>query len=179
MPDDPKKVLVEIVGRLSRETQFHLDERHRHFQVTNLVLITMSLLLFVFAAVNVYYIYLLSEDLDGIVVNMDSMHTNLKQVDGHMVSLTDKVELMDQHLTHMDQITANAGAMADNMVLVRGSMDSITGEVAVINNDMRLINHSMLVIDQRIGHMTGGVSIIRQNMRQMSGPMGFMNPMLP
>jgi hypothetical protein len=58
-------------------------------------------------------------------------------------------------------------------------MDSITGEVAVINNDMRLINHSMLVIDQRIGHMTGGVAVMRENVRQMSGPMGIMNPVLP
>ncbi len=179
MTEDPKKLLVEMVGRLSRETQLHLDERHRHFEVTDMVLKGVSLLLVVLAIFNVYYIYVLSADLDGIVTNIDSIHKNMNVVDVHMLSLTSKVELMDQHMGYMEQISADVGGMTGNMSLARGSMRGITGEMNIIEQDMQMVSGSMLNIEQRLGHMTGGVSVMRENVHQMSGPAGAMNSILP
>lgn len=179
MAEDPKKLLVEIVGRLGRETQLHLDERHHHFHITNLVLMVVSLLLVILAVVNVYYIRVLYQDLSGIVNNMDSMHSHMKIVNTSMISITDRVEAIDRHVASMEQVTADTVALAGNMSRVRYSMDNIAGEMGVIQQDMGLVRNGMLGIENRLGHMTNGVNVIGENVRQIARPMGMMNPMMP
>ena len=48
-----------------------------------------------------------------------------------------------------------------------------------ISGDMGILSGGMTNIEQRFGHMTGSVAVMRENVRQISGPMGFMNPMMP
>ena len=69
MDVDPRKPIVQVMARLGRETQLHLDERHRHFKVTDKVIMIISLLLVLLAFVNVYYVTVLYQDLNGIVGN--------------------------------------------------------------------------------------------------------------
>ena len=35
MTEDSRRGIVEVIARLGRETQLHLDERHRHFRITD------------------------------------------------------------------------------------------------------------------------------------------------
>lgn len=179
MAEDPKRIVVEVVGRLGRETQLHLDERHEHFQLTNMVLLAVSILLAVVAVFNVYNIHVLYKDLSGIVNNMDSMHTNLKDINGNLTSITDKMELIETHMLHMDEINVQTRGLADSMPRLRKTMSRMTEGVDIIEQDMALLSGGMGNIDQRIGQMTGGVSVMRENVRQISRPMGFMNPIMP
>ncbi|EGW54170.1 translation initiation factor 2 [Candidatus Endoriftia persephone] len=179
MSEDPKRLFVQMVGRLGRETQFHLDERQHHFHITNIVLMVVSALLLVVAVFNVYYIHILSNDLNGIVDNMDSMHTNLEVVRVNMNRITDKVESIDKHMGNMDQITAHTEAMGQLMPGVGDSMGKIGAVMVSIDQEMGQMSRSMGNIDQRFRHMTGGVSVMRYNVRQMSRPMGVINPALP
>ncbi|MEW7977705.1 MAG: translation initiation factor 2 [Candidatus Sedimenticola endophacoides] len=179
MADDPKKIVVEVVARLGRETQLHLDERHKHFQFTNIILLAVSAVLVVVAVFNVYNIHILYRNLSGIVNNMDSMHSNLKGITRNMVNITHEMETIEAHMQEMDTITTHTAELADTMPRVRGSMEHMTGTVDVIEQDMALLGAGMTNIDQRIVQMTGGVAVMRENVRQIARPMGFMNPMMP
>ena len=93
MSVDPRSPIIQVMARLGRETQLHLDERHRHFKITDKVILVVSLLLVLLASVNVYYVRVLYRDLDGIVNNMDSMYRNLERVDFDMALIAQRVEV--------------------------------------------------------------------------------------
>ena len=102
MAEDPRRVMIEVFARLGRETQLHLDERHRHFKITDAVIIAISALLTIVAVFNVYYVHILYQDLSGIVSSMDSMHDNMQQVKGSMTSITENIGNFNEHMAHMD-----------------------------------------------------------------------------
>ena len=176
---DPRREMVEMVARLSRETQLHLDERHRHFQINKIVVITISLLLVILAAFNVYYVRILYTDLDGIVSNMDSMHVHMVAVDEKMLDITENVGAFEKHMRHMDQINEHTWAMAEMLPRISGSMDEMDVEINNINQNMGRLSLGMTNIEQRFGHMTRGVVIMRDNVQKISRPMGAMNPFMP
>ncbi|MCW8907505.1 MAG: translation initiation factor 2 [Sedimenticola sp.] len=179
MADDPRRVLVEVVARLGRETQLHLDERHRHFWVTNVVTLVIALLLLILAAFNVYYVKVLYEDLNGIVFNMDSMHTNLRRITDDMTGIAGHVQVIDHHMDHMESINRHTGGIADHMPGISNAMSGMAHEVNRIDLDMVVVGKSMFNIQQRAGNMTGNISIMRENVRQIARPMGIMNPFMP
>lgn len=179
MAEDPRRVMIEVFARLGRETQIHLDERHRHFKITDAVIIAISVLLTIVAVFNVYYVHILYQDLSGIVSSMDSMHGNLQQVKGDMISITQSVGKFNQHMEHMDSINRNMANIATTMPSVGSNMSSISDSIILIETDMGMLSGGMTNIEQRFGQMTNSVTIMRENVRQISGPMGFMNPMMP
>ena len=58
-------------------------------------------------------------------------------------------------------------------------MSEMTGYVGTVEQEMGLLSQGMFNIDTRMTHMIGGVTIMRENMRQISKPMGMMNPFMP
>ncbi|MCP4284430.1 MAG: translation initiation factor 2 [Gammaproteobacteria bacterium] len=179
MAEDARPMVIEAVGRLGRETQLHLDERHRHFWITNLLIVVISILLVVVAIFNVYYIRVLYQDLSGIVFNMDSMHEHLRVVQGSMDEITTKVESFDQHMINMDKINRHTGSMSQSLPRIATAMSEMSGEVHAIRNEMAVLQGSMTNIDQRVGHMIGSVAGMGENVRQIARPMGVMNPFMP
>ena len=179
MAIDPRRPIIEVMARLSRETQLHLDERHRYFRTTDAVISAISLLLVILAVFNVYYVRVLYTNMDGIVSNMDSMYTNLKRVDVDMELITDRFARLDDHIQHMRPIEGNMKSMAEVMPYIGSSMHSITGDMMTIERDMGALRQAMGSIDQRLFHMTGAMSGMRENVRQIAAPMGAMNPMFP
>ncbi len=179
MHEDPRKPIVAVMARLSRETQLHLDERERHFRVTDAVIIAISLVLVILAVFNVYYVRIVYKDLDGIVENMDSMYHNLEIVDGNMTDIADRVSRFVEHIDHMQPIDRNVAAMAGTMPGIRNEMQAVAGTMQTIEQDMGLLGQAMIAIDQRVHQMTGGVGVMRENVRQIANPMSKMNPFLP
>ncbi|MCU7959612.1 MAG: translation initiation factor 2 [gamma proteobacterium symbiont of Bathyaustriella thionipta] len=176
---DPRRTFVEMVGRLSRKTQMHLDEQQRHVEINKIIVFSISVLLIVVAAFNMYFIKVLYQDLNGIVDNMDSMHTNMLEVSKAMNSITDNVESFEIHMRDMDQITRHTGSMAQMLPSISNNMSSMAGNMNTIDNNMGKMSRGMTVIDQRFGQMTGGVANMRHSVRQISRPMGVMNPFFP
>ncbi|WP_177420189.1 translation initiation factor 2 [endosymbiont of Lamellibrachia barhami] len=179
MAEDPKRLMVEVIGRLGRETQIHIDERHHHFRITNLFLYAVAAFLMIVAIFNVYYISILWEDLNGIVNSMDSMHTNLQGVSKSMHSVTAKVELIDKHMAHMDEIYSHTESMGELMPSVRESMGAMADEMVLIERDMSHLDGGMSNIELRFIQITDGVGVMRSNVRQISRPMGILNPIMP
>jgi len=179
MREDPRRAIVQVIGRLGRETQFHLDERYRHFRITDAVILVISLLLVILAVFNVYYVRVLYVDLNGIVANMYSMHGHLRSVDEDMSVVTKKMDAFDRHIDHMEPIRENIGALAGTMPRIRQDMDAITGNMAGIEQTMSLIGDGMGIIDQRVYLMTGGVGTMRQNVRQIARPFGGVDAFIP
>lgn len=177
--DDPRRAIVEVMARLGRETQLHMDERYRHFKITDKVIIGISILLLVIAAFNVYNVWVLSRDLDGIVDNMYSMQQHLVKVDEDMTLIADTVELFDHHISYMHIISDNVGNLTASMPLVRQSMDSMTASMHQIDTDMSGMSHAMSEISLRMSHMTQGMAGMEYNVRQFSRPMGILNPIIP
>lgn len=179
MREDPRRAVVQVIGRLGRETQLHLDERYRHFRITDGIIVITSVLLVILAVFNVYYVRVLYEDLNGIVSNMDSMHGHLRSVNDDMSVITKRMDAFDAHLNHMEPIHANMGALAATMPQIRLNMDAIARDMTGIEQSMGLVGDGMGVIDQRVYLMTGGVAAMRQNVRQIARPFGGMGSMLP
>lgn len=179
MAEDPRRPIVAVMARLGRETQLHLDERYRHFRITDAVIIVITLLLVILAVFNVYYVRIVYTDLGGIVTNMDSMHRNLRRVDGDMSIIADRVTRFRTHVMHMEPIGASITGLAETVPVVRKDMDRITGDMRGIEQDMQLLGRAMHNIDRRMVVMNGGVHVIRENVRQFARPMGQMNPFMP
>ena len=179
MQEDPRRAIVEVMGRLGKETQLHLDERDRHFQITDLVIMVVSFMLVVLASINIYYISVLYVDLGKIVTNMELMYQNLVNVDEDMGGITQTVDLFDMHIQHMQPIHDHMGNIAAKMPSIRDHMDKISGNMSLIEQDMGMLSSSMGSIDMRILQMKSGMSVMRINMQQMANPMSILNPMMP
>lgn len=179
MANHEQQLFIDMVGRLSWETQLHLDERHHHFFINKLIIILISLFLVVLAVINVYYVAILYRDLNGIVDNMDAMHTHMQQVSDRMAHVTDTVEKFERYMLHMDNIEASTRSMADMMPAIRDSMDGIRSDIARMDQNMARMSAGMAHIDQRFRHMTDGVAVMRFHVWTISRPMGALNPMLP
>jgi len=174
MREDPRRAIVQVIARLGRETQLHLDERYRHFRITDAVLIVTSVLLVILAVFNVYYVRVLYEDLNGIVANMGHMHDRLRSVDEDMGAITEHMHAFDEHIAHMETIHANMTELAGIMPRIRTNMDAVTRDMAGVEHSMGLVGEGVGVIDQRVYLMTGGVATMRQNVRQIARPFGSM-----
>jgi len=179
MSEDPRRAVVQVIARLGRETQLHLDERYRHFRITDGVILVTSVLLVILAVFNVYFVRILYEDFNGIVTSMDSMHNRLRSIDTDMSNITERMGTFNEHIDHMEPIHANMKTLVDIISEIRTSMDSITGNMAGIEQSMALVGEGMGIIDQRVYLMTGGVATMRQNVRQIARPFGNMGAFLP
>jgi hypothetical protein len=179
MSEDPRRAIVEVMAKLGRETQFHIDERHRHFRITDAVIVATSVLLVVVAVFNVYYVRLLYQDFNGIVSNMDSMHDHLVNVDADMGVITEKMAAFEGHMAHMEPISGHMTSLAGTLPRVRANMQGIAGDMATIEESMELVGRGMGVIDQRVHGMTNGVAVMRENVGQIARPMGSMMPFGP
>ncbi len=179
MAEDPRRAIVEVIARLGRETQLHLDERHRHFRITDGVILIISLLLVILVVFNVYYVRVLYKDLDGIVTNMESMFGHLRDVDVDMSVITGYMESFDGHSRHMEAIAGHMGSISEVLPRVSASMGDITTDTGNIQQNMDLVARSMRDIDQRVYVMTGGVAVLRENVGQIARPMGNMMPFMP
>lgn len=179
MAEDPRRAVVEVIARLGRETQFHLDERHRHFRITDGVILIISLLLVILAVFNVYYVRILYKDLDGIVGNMEAMYAHLRDVDTDMADIAKKMDAFDRHTSHMTAINDHMASLAGTLPGIRSNMSDITASTADIQQSMDLVARGMVIIDQRVNLMTGSVAVMRENVGQFARPMGNMMPFMP
>ena len=179
MTEDPRRAVVEVIARLGRETQLHLDERYRHFRITDGVIILTSVLLVVLAVFNVYYVRVLYKDLDATVGNMESMYNHLVHVDADMELITGHMAAFDRHMNRMEPITGHMGSLTKTLPAMRGDMRVIAGEMTTIEQSMTQVAQGMNVIDQRVHLMNGGVAAMRENVRQIARPMGNMMPFMP
>lgn len=179
MAEDPKRLLVEMVARVGRETQMHLDERQHHFRINKLVVVTISLIIMIIAAFNIYYVSILWKDLNGIVDSMDSMHTNMQIVSGKMEHMTNNVKSFEHYMKYMDQINEHTSTMAGVLPKMADSMHEMTFDIIQMEKDMQPMTQGMISIDQRFGQMSLGVAAMRHHVKQISRPMGAMNPFMP
>lgn len=179
MIEDPRRAIVQVIARLGRETQLHLDERYRHFRITDGVIIATSLLLMILAVFNVYYVRVLYEDLNGIVANMDSMYGHLVDVDDDMNIIAEQMAAFDEHMAHMEPIHANMVSLSNIMPGIQANMNGITKDMFGIEQSMGVVGDGMGIIDQRVYLMTGGVATMRHNVREFARPLGGMNSFLP
>lgn len=177
--EDPRKPIVEVMARLGRETQLHLDERHRHFRVTDKVIFGISIFMAIIAVFNVYYVWVLSADMDGIVNNMESMHEQIVKVDGEMTLIAASIERYDSHIAYMNNITNNVGTMTAVMPIVRVSMDGMTDDMQAIEQNMRNMSDNMTGMSVQIDQMRHGMGGMGNSVRHISRPMGFMNNFMP
>lgn len=176
---DPKLLFVRMNARLSRETQLHLDHRHHHFRINKIIVLSISILLIVLAAFNIYFVRVLWQDLNGIVGNMDSMHANMRSVTDKMLTITGNVRQFEKDMEYMDSITKQTEGMSLMLPKVSGAMENMTGHIGSIETDMGHMSEGMTNIDQRFNHMATGVEYMRYNVREVSRPMGMMNPFMP
>jgi len=179
MAQKEKRMFIDMVGRLSWETQLHLDERQHHFYINKIIVIIISVLLMILAGINVYYVAVLYEDLNGIVDNMDSMHGNMQKVSRRMIHITDNVKKFEHYMQRMDSIVRNTGEMAGMMPSISSSMHQMEADIAVMDADMARMAAGMSHVDKRFEHMTQGVAIMRVHVREIARPMGSLNPFMP
>ncbi|MBT8439466.1 MAG: translation initiation factor 2 [Gammaproteobacteria bacterium] len=179
MQDDPRRAIVEVMARLGRETQLHVDERHKHFKMTDKVIRYISILLLIVAVVNVSLVWLLSTSLDTIVNNMDSMRSRLVVIDDDMQYISTTVGKFDEHTAYMHTIANNIGSITTNLPLIRLNTDSFTLSMQSIDKEMEAMKNSIGDIDGNMRGITNTMVGLEYNVRQFAKPMGSMNSILP
>jgi len=179
MAEDPRRAIIDVMARLGKETQLHLDERQRHFQITDAVIMMVSFLLVVLAVFNVYYVRVIYKDMGGIVDNMDSMYASLKLVDQDMSNITLTMKSFNGHMQHMQPIHDRMASLAETLPNMSTNMSLMTGDMGFIQQDMGLLHNAMGYIDQRILHMRNAMPVFRENIRAMASPMDMINPFMP
>lgn len=180
VPDlDPRRPIVEVMARLGRETQLHIDERERHFKITDGVIIAISVILIVLAVFNVYYVRVLSNELDVIVDSMDGMLGNLQKVDADMAEVAGRVQAFDQHIQRMTPIQQNVAKVTDRLPVMSTDMDVMAANMQIIHQDMQVLGQAVSSITPSMTRMTQNMGVMRHNVRQIARPMGAMNPVLP
>lgn len=177
--DDPRRAIVEVMARLGRETQLHVDERHKHFKITDKVIRYISILLLIVAVVNVSLVWLLSTNLDTIVNNMDSMRSRLVIIDDDMQYISTTVGKFDEHTAYMHTIANNIGSITTNLPLIRLNTDSFTVNMQSIDKEMEAMKKSIGEINGNMRGITNTMVGMEYNVRQFSKPMGAMNPLFP
>lgn len=177
--EDPRRAIVEVIQRLGRATQIHLDERHRHFRITDIVIITTSLLLLGGAAFDVYHARLLYQDFNEIIVDMYAIHDHLVGVDNDMADITTNMRAFDSHMTHLENMNERMKSMASTMPQIRENTRLMAGDMGNVEENMKLVGDAMLILDTRIHAMLGGVGIMRNHMNQFARPMSVINPFMP
>lgn len=176
---DPRKPIVEVMARLGQATQLHIDERDRHFQVTDAVTMGVSMILIVLATFNVFHVYVLSQDLDAIVGNMESMLDNLERVDTDMGQVAGNIHSFERSLVHMESIKDHMTNMGAILPLIREDMDLMAASMQLIDTDMQELALAVGSITPKVNHMANHMGVMRHNVRQIARPMGSMNPFLP
>jgi len=176
---DPRRPIVEVMARLGRETQLHLDERERHFKITDGVIIGISVVLIILAIFNVYYVRVLYTDLDKIVENMDLMLTNLGKVDEDMVVVAERVDAFDRHVSHMASITSHVTSVTGQLPQMNDNMRSMSANMALVERDMVHLSRAVHSITPSMMQMTNNMAVMRHNVQEIAKPMGSMNPMMP
>jgi hypothetical protein len=177
--EDPRRALIEVIQRLGRATQLHLDERHRHFRITDIVIIATSLLLLLGAGFDVYHARVLNQDFNEIIADMYSMQEHLVGVDADMGDITGNMKSFDDHMIHMDSISARMTSMSRIMPQIRGNTQAMAGEMASVEENMGRVRNAMGILDSRIHAMTGGVVTMREHMGQFARPMSGIAPFMP
>ena len=177
--EDPRRAIIEVMARLGKETQLHIDERERHFDITDFVTIIVSVLLVVLAIFNIYYVRVLYEDLNGIVTSMESILHNVENVNEEMLAITQSIDKYDQHVANMGPVTESLSNMAVIFPKVSKNMKGMRESMTAIDHDMGLMSNAMNSIDKQMMPMKNGMGMIRHNVRAISGPMGLMNRMMP
>ncbi len=124
MAEDSRRAWVEVIARLGRETQFHIDERYRHFRITDAVTIVISVLLAV------------SQQMDS----MDWRIGYMEPITAHMTSIGTN---MPRVAAGMDTITVNVGGidrdmapLGHGMLVIDQRVHSMLGAVAAIRNSV-------------------------------------------
>ena len=176
---DPRRPIVEVMARIGRETQLTLDERERHFKITDAVIVVISVLLIILAVVNIYYVRVLYQDLDRIVGNMESMVTRLKRVDHDMSAVADHVDVFEQKLRNMGPLTAHVTAVTGRLPEMRKDMTAMARGMNLINQDMGLLLQAVSTITPNMVQMTGNIARMRVDVGRIADPMGAFNPILP
>jgi hypothetical protein len=70
-------------------------------------------------------------------------------------------------------------AIANTLPQIQVDMHQITGEMVTMEESMGLVGRGMTIIDQRVHAMTAGVAVMRENVGQIARPMGGMMPFMP
>jgi hypothetical protein len=176
---DPRRPIIEVMARIGRETQITLDEREKHFKITDTVIVVVSLLLIILAVVNVYFVRVLYQDMGNIVGSMESMMQRIDQVDADMVVVADHVDSFSKHMRHMSAITRHVTAVTQRLPEMRKDMVSMALSMDLIHADMSLLRLAVGSITPSMVQMTQNISIMRHDVHDVAGPMGTLNPVLP
>jgi len=176
---DPRRPIVEVMARLGRETQLHVDERERHFEITDAVTVGISMILIILAIFNVYNVHVLYTDLDKIVGNMEGMLENLDRVDKDMGIVADRVDAFDRHIAHMRNITSHVTSVTTRLPRMTANMTSMAANMAQIETDMSHLSLAVHSITPSMMQMTNNMAVMRHNVKEIADPMGSMNPLMP
>ena len=177
--EDPRRALIEVIQRLGRATQLHLHERHRHFRITDIVIITASILILGGAAFDIYHARLLYQDFNEIITDMYAIHDHLVGVDADMANITTNMKNFETHMVHMESIDERMKSMASTIPQIREQTHIIAGDMSSVQEHMGVVSQSMGILDSRVHAMTGGVSIMRNHMSQFARPASGIAPFMP
>lgn len=178
-----RQQILDDLTRFMREMEDDLsccyrDEIDKQRMTTRIIRGTLALMLAVLIA-NSYYLYQLSAGLHESLLMVDVMAHRFGQVTDSLSRVTGSMTHIGARLQTLDGIDSDMAGVTGEVVRISDALCGISGTVTELSDELLRVNQSMGVIDGQVFHMTGNVQQIGGGMQKISGPMNFMNKMVP
>lgn len=171
--------LTRFLGEMEEELSCCNQEELTKRQLTSKIIRGTLLLVLCLFAANSYYLYQLSSGLSDSLAMIDVMAERFGHATGSLRRITGEVDSISTKFHVLDGINTDMANVSHEVAAIGGSLGGISATVGSLGNEMQQVNFSMSLMDAQVYGMNGNVQQIGSDMHKMSGPMNFMNKMMP
>jgi GTP1/Obg family GTP-binding protein len=172
-------LVSSTLHKLEHISDHHVTERRKGFRITNIMVIIVSILLFLIATINMYYLYYFYDDTIRIIKTTHSLDNTVLKITRSMKNMNENMAKFNKHMDSMPAVYENMASMSHLLPKMNSSMLSIKTDMQNMNHVMVFVNRDIQLIDFHLYSMTGKVRHIGGNMNQLAKPMGMFNGILP
>lgn len=168
-------VVASTLHKLEHVSNFHVKERRKHFRITNIIVIGISLLLFFIALVNVFFLYDFYKSTMKIIGITHDLDNTVVQITSQMDDINHTLAKYNQHMGHMKGMYEDINSISTVMPSMSSNLSDIQYSVMGMNSVMKFVNKDIHLIDVNLQHMTHNVSLMGGNIYQIAKPISKFN----
>ena len=171
--------LTTTLVKLERDIERHRGERQYHMRRTNTLVKLVTFFLLVMGVFNMLYVYEFYIRMNDIVNTISDLRAGVTSVSNNMIHLTGTMGQFDSHLDQMSSISGATLSMSEQMPQLNKSIGEMVETMGAVNHEMTAMSYDTAVINQRFANITKGIDVMGSNVKEISGPMGMFNSVIP
>ncbi|MFK5893222.1 MAG: hypothetical protein QM504_08385 [Pseudomonadota bacterium] len=172
-------LVSSTLHKLEHVSDHHVQERRKHFRVTNFFVFIVSALLMIIAIVNMFYLYGFYQNTLRIIKTTHALDNTVIDISKSMNKIKQSMGKFNTHMSSMEGVYSDVSSISSVMPDMQKSMSSFQSNMNKMNRVMEFVNRDIQLIDFHLKGMTNSVSNLGSDMYKIARPMGMFNGMLP